>query len=146
LEDCVRVRTTAAAIILAAVGTLPLAGIADAQPADRDCADFATQAQAQAALAARPDDPDNLDADDDGIACELLFSISFTTTPDTSTTAPDATNGGQVRSVPQGGLDTGDGTMADDGADSHVLVVAGILLTGGLAAAALRRRTARRSS
>jgi hypothetical protein len=134
-----RVRTTAAAIILAAVATLPLAGIANAQPADRDCADFATQPEAQAALVAQPGDPDNLDADNDGIACEVLLSVSLTTTPDT-------TNCGQVRSVPQGGLDTGDGTMADDGADSHVLVVGGMLLTGGLAAAAIRRRTARRSS
>jgi hypothetical protein len=140
-----RVRTTAAAIILAAVAALPLAGIANAQPADRDCADFATQPEAQAALAAQPGDPDDLDSDDDGIACEILFSISFTT-PDTTTTTSDTTDGGQVRSVPQGGLDTGDGTMADDGADSDVLVVGGMLLTGGLAAVALRRRTARRSS
>jgi len=141
-----RVRTTAAAIILAAVATLPLAGVATAQPADRDCADFATQPEAQAALVAQPGDPDNLDADNDGVACEILLSISLTTTPDTTTTTPDTTNGGQVRSVPQGGLDTGDGTMADDAADSDVLVVGGMLLTGGLAAAAIRRRTARRSS
>ncbi|WP_308283157.1 thermonuclease family protein [Pseudonocardia nigra] len=38
---------------------------------DRDCADFATQADAQAALA--PGDPERLDADNDGIACESSF-------------------------------------------------------------------------
>ena len=86
-----RVRTTAAAIILAAVATLPLAGVATAQPADRDCADFATQPEAQAALVAQPGDPDNLDADNDGVACEILLSISLTTTPDTTTTTPDTT-------------------------------------------------------
>ena len=38
--------------------------------ADLDCDDFATQAQAQAELDADRSDPNNLDADDDGIACE----------------------------------------------------------------------------
>ncbi len=37
---------------------------------DLDCADFATPAQAQAELARDPSDPNNLDADDDGIPCE----------------------------------------------------------------------------
>ncbi len=44
--------------------------------ADRDCADFATQAQAQAHFEAGGGSPrynfDRLDADGDGIACELL--------------------------------------------------------------------------
>ena len=38
-----------------------------------DCAGFATQADAQAALDADPSDPYNLDADDDGLACEVYF-------------------------------------------------------------------------
>ena len=42
----------------------------DSSADDKDCADFASQADAQAALTAEPSDPDNLDADDDGIACE----------------------------------------------------------------------------
>jgi micrococcal nuclease len=37
---------------------------------DLDCADFATQQQAQAALERNPSDPNNLDADYDGEACE----------------------------------------------------------------------------
>jgi hypothetical protein len=37
---------------------------------DLDCADFATQAAAQRELERDPTDPHNLDADDDGIACE----------------------------------------------------------------------------
>jgi len=37
---------------------------------NRNCDDFATQAEAQANLDANPNDPNDLDADDDGIACE----------------------------------------------------------------------------
>lgn len=37
---------------------------------DLDCADFATQAEAQAEFDADPSDPNGLDADADGIACE----------------------------------------------------------------------------
>ncbi len=40
--------------------------------ADADCADYASQAEAQAALRADPRDPHHLDADRDGIACEKL--------------------------------------------------------------------------
>jgi hypothetical protein len=59
--------------------------------ADRDCADFATQAEAQAVLMADPSDPERLDADDDGIACEDLFG----------------TEGRQVAVFPLGGVATG---------------------------------------
>jgi hypothetical protein len=38
--------------------------------ADLDCGDFATQQQAQAALERNPSDPNRLDADNDGEACE----------------------------------------------------------------------------
>ncbi len=54
---------------LCALAVLAVAPQALAQ-ADLDCADFATQAQAQAELEADPSDPNGLDADDDGIACE----------------------------------------------------------------------------
>jgi hypothetical protein len=37
-----------------------------------NCADFASQAQAQAVLRADPTDPNRLDGDADGIACEHL--------------------------------------------------------------------------
>lgn len=58
---------------------------------DRDCDDFTTQAQAQAALAADASDPDRLDRDGDRIACEELFG----------------TQGRQVAVVPNGGVATG---------------------------------------
>jgi len=40
------------------------------ESADLDCDDFATQADAQTELDADPSDPNGLDADSDGIACE----------------------------------------------------------------------------
>lgn len=63
---------------------------------DKDCPDFASQADAQAALDAEPGDPDNLDADDDGIACEQHFGE----------------DGQQVQVHPTGGVDTG-GLLGD---------------------------------
>ena len=41
---------------------------------DLDCADFATQEEAQAELESDPDDPNDLDRDGDGVACENLPS------------------------------------------------------------------------
>ena len=43
-----------------------------AQEDQYDCASFGSQASAQAELERDPSDPSNLDADDDGIACEEL--------------------------------------------------------------------------
>jgi hypothetical protein len=60
---------------------------------DRDCADFVSQADAQAALDADLSDPDHLDADVDGIACEDHFGNA----------------GQQVQVHPSGGVDTGGG-------------------------------------
>ncbi|MDT0350208.1 hypothetical protein [Pseudonocardia charpentierae] len=60
---------------------------------DRDCGDFASQADAQAALDADLSDPDHLDADVDGIACEDHFGNA----------------GQQVQVHPSGGVDTGGG-------------------------------------
>ena len=45
-----------------------------AQTGDLDCSDFATQEDAQATLDADPSDPNGLDAEGDGMACESLPS------------------------------------------------------------------------
>jgi hypothetical protein len=58
---------------------------------DRDCPDFAIQAAAQAALAEGPGDQEQLDGDDDGVACEQHFG----------------TEGQQVAVYPLGGVATG---------------------------------------
>jgi hypothetical protein len=63
-------RRTLCTAATTATMALVLAGPAAAQTADRDCPDFATQAEAQAAFNAVPGDPERLDRDGDGIACE----------------------------------------------------------------------------
>ena len=57
---------TAAPIVVTGFDPLRYIGQADAY----NCGDFASQAQAQAVLRADPRDPNRLDADNDGIACE----------------------------------------------------------------------------
>ena len=47
---------------------------------DLDCDDFATAAEAQAELQRDPTDPNNLDADNDGVACEEDGDDGTTTT------------------------------------------------------------------
>jgi hypothetical protein len=58
---------------------------------DRDCADFDSQADAQAALEESSNDEERLDADDDGVACEDHFR----------------TEDQQVAVHPRGGVATG---------------------------------------
>jgi uncharacterized repeat protein (TIGR02543 family) len=67
---------------------------------DTNCADYATSAEATTAM--RPGDPDHLDGDDDGIACE-----SSLPTGDSGETGDDEQDGGAVlpntgNQVPQG--------------------------------------------
>jgi len=62
-------RTTAfVTALLAALLLLPTAAFAQ----DLDCSAFATQPEAQQVLEADPSDPNGLDRDGDGIACESL--------------------------------------------------------------------------
>ncbi len=60
------------------------------QADDLDCADFSTRGQAQAEFAKDRSDPNNLDADNDGQACED-FDYGSTTSGDTTNAAPDST-------------------------------------------------------
>lgn len=135
-----RLRTIAASFAVAVAAALPLAGTASAAP-DRDCPDFATQAEAQAAFDSRAGDPERLDADGDGYACESRFGK-----PDGGS-APVAAAGradedvtdAQVREVPQGAVDTGDGSATTSPAPA-------LLVLGGVAALGVAaRRTARRT-
>ncbi len=54
------------------IAALVLMPVAFAQDEDLDCADFASQPEAQAELDRDTSDPNGLDADDDGTACETL--------------------------------------------------------------------------
>jgi hypothetical protein len=122
-----RLRTTAAAgVLFAAVLSL---GTGTANAADRDCPDFTSQAAAQAAFNAVPGDPERLDADDDGKACE---DHSY---PGTTTT-------GQVSTRPVGAVAAGDGSSTDDGSALPYLL-GGLALVGAGGAAVAARRSAR---
>lgn len=61
-------------LIVLSVAGLMLAGLASsaalAQTDDRDCRDFASQSEAQAVLRADATDPNHLDDDRDGVACD----------------------------------------------------------------------------
>ena len=106
----VRMTSTALAVgMLAAVLLLPAA----AKAQDRDCSDFATQAEAQVFFASNGGSPtnnfDNLDRDHDGVACEDL---------------------------PAGNISSTSGDLASTGFDAWKLValgIGGLGLAGGLA-------------
>jgi endonuclease YncB( thermonuclease family) len=101
---CISVSALAVAVVLALA---PSASAAPASAADRDCADFSTQAAAQdhfIALGGPGSDPDRLDGDGDGIACEdnpCPCNHSSTPTQPTQPLPPD-----------------GDGDGAPDASDS----------------------------
>jgi hypothetical protein len=145
-----RIRSLAVAAVIAAATTLPMAGVAFAQ--DRNCSDFEFQEDAQAAL--RSGDPDNLDDDDDGEACETLprrgsssgrgasdDDSNDNSNDDSNDNSNDNSNDeGQVRTKPKGSVDTGDGSSAPDTTAPAVLALAGIAAIGVTAAAARSSR------
>ena len=128
-----RLRTSAAATALATAGlTLALTGTASA--ADLNCSDFRTQGEAQAVLDADRTDPNRLDQDGDGIACESL-PAGGTEDGTTFTTS-------QVSTRPQGAVATGDGSSTD-GPGALPYAVGGFALLGAAGAAVAARRSAR---
>ena len=89
---------------------------------DLNCEDFSSQEDAQAELDADSSDPNNLDSDSDGEACEDFF-----------------TEVSHVRSTPSGGVETGGGGTlpARESTVANVAKVAGpplalALIVGGL--------------
>lgn len=126
-----RRRTTAAAgVLITAALSFGFSGTANA--ADLNCSDFTTQAEAQAVFDATPGDPNGLDRDKDGIACETLPGGS---------SAEDGTVTGtaQVSTRPAGAVAAGDGSSSDDGsALPYVLGGVAFAAAGGAAVAARR--------
>lgn len=61
-------RVIVAMSVLALMALAPMASAQD----DLNCSDFSSQPEAQAVLDADPSDPNRLDGDNDGIACEDL--------------------------------------------------------------------------
>ncbi|WP_340685945.1 excalibur calcium-binding domain-containing protein [Amycolatopsis coloradensis] len=101
---------------------------------DKDCADFPSQAAAQAELKKNPRDPHKLDGDHDGYACESRFG--------------EPAKSGQVKVKPVGGVATGGGPVETNGGFPEVATVAltgAALLTATAAGASLmlRRRAER---
>ena len=79
---------------------------------DRDCADFDSQAEAQAVLDDDPSDPERLDADDDGIACESFgYADEVETVPAAVTEDQSASEHHETTpAYPVGGVEAGDGS------------------------------------
>lgn len=131
-----RIRTFAAATLVAVVAALPLAGTAFA--ADRDCKDFAGQAEAQAAL--QPGDPERLDQDDDGIACETYeYAAAASSSSDASGSGSGSASSDddQVTVKPAGGVETGGGP--ESALSTGLTVALGAAAAGGVGAVAVRR-------
>jgi hypothetical protein len=118
------------AIILTAGMSVPMAGTALA--ADRDCPDFASQADAQAAFDAVPGDPERLDGDNDGQACEKYAYAS--------------SGSGQVATSPRGGVAAGDGSSSTGDAGALPFLLGGLALVAAGGAAYGARRAARGSA
>src|SRR4051795_9666509 len=118
-----RRHTSAAADALIAV-MICIGFTGTARAADRDCKDFSSQAEAQAALL--PGDPERLDADHDGLACETYGYAARASTSSTSAS--------QVPSRPTGAVAAGDGSTADEGsAPSYVLGGVALIAAAGAA-------------
>lgn len=129
-----RIRTFAAATTVALMAALPLAGTAFA--ADRDCKDFAGQAEAQAAL--QPGDPERLDRDKDGIACESYeYAAASSSSGSGSSAGSSADDGDQVSVKPAGGVETGGGP--ESALSTGLTVLLGAAAAGGVGAVAVRR-------
>jgi len=129
--------------LLAMVGVVSLGTSPAAAQNLYNCADFSSQEQAQAVLDADPSDPNYLDADHDGYACETFFGYigaPVSGQPDVDdvpdTTTDDSSNAPVVTDLP----DTGTGDAVNDTRVDLLLVsLAAMSLAGGLA---LRRRQA----
>jgi hypothetical protein len=143
-------RTTVGAAVLAAALSLPLAGVAAAQTVT--CTSFTTQQAAQTVYNQNRADPNGLDRDKDGTACEPgtdgVLGNGEGAAPTTTVVRPTVV-------YPTRGVETGAGGTAGQPralAESSDSGVGGIALLAGGAAALVaggvvlvRRRVARRS-
>ena len=134
-----RSTTAAAGVLVTAALSLTFSGTA--QAADLNCSDFATQQLAQAEYDRDPSDPNGLDRDDDGIACETRPSGGSVVAEDDTTMGSNA----QVPNRPAGSVAAGDGSSAPD-ASSMPYVLGGVALTAAGGAAFAARRSARTSA
>ena len=132
-------RSTAAAAGVLFTAALSFGFSGTAQAADRDCPDFPDQASAQAAYNAVPGDPERLDGDGDGQACEEYGYAPAAAAPGGAATP-------QVASRPSGSVAAGDGSSATDAGSAMPYVLGGVALTAAGGAAFVARRSARTSA
>jgi Excalibur calcium-binding domain len=139
-----RRRTTAVGgLLFAAALSIGFSGTASAE--DLDCSDFATQAEAQASFNSTPGDPNDLDRDDDGIACEALpgSSGAEAVSEDDTVLGDDTdTEDDQVSTQPEGAVEAGDGSTTADGS-ALPYVLGGLAFAGAGGAAVAARRSSR---
>jgi hypothetical protein len=95
---------------------------------DRDCADFDSQPEAQEVLEDDPSDPNGLDGDSDGVACEDLPGGSSASPSASASASPSASAGGGLPPAPGGDYDCADLTysqaqqvLRSDPSDPHGL-------------------------
>lgn len=132
------------AVALLSAGSLALSSSPAAAVTDRDCPDFTSQAAAQAAFDSAPGDPERLDRDGDGQACEDFDygAVAGDATPEPS---PAAGSGDSAEvppaAAPRGGVAAGAGGTADPSSTGPLAAVAlgGVLIGAGVLTA--RRRS-----
>lgn len=99
---------------------------------DLDCEDFTTQQQAQAVYDQDPSDPNNLDADNDGLACEDSLpnqSVGSTPAPAETEDADDATAAQYAGGDQYDDGDAATPALPDTGGPA-LLPLAGLVLLG----------------
>ncbi|MGY2079887.1 hypothetical protein [Modestobacter sp. SYSU DS0657] len=133
-----RLRSTAVATVLFAGLSIPMAGTALAADV-YNCSDYTYQEEAQAVFNEDTSDPNQLDDDDDQIACETLPSNGGSVTVSAGT---NGTTDGQVTTTPQGAVAAGDGSAAEDGSVLPY-VLGGLAFAGAGGAALAARRSSR---
>lgn len=134
-----------ASIVAAALGSavfFTFSGTALAQ--DRDCADFSSRQEAQAAFEGQAGDPERLDADNDNLACESLDGGGSAPAEDVSGGQGQTTGGDEDSgAAPTGGVEAGHGGMAGRPADAIPVGLAGAALLAAGGVAAFQRWTGR---
>lgn len=115
---------------------LAMAPAVMAQSADTDClTDYATQEEAQAVYNQDPSDPNGLDDDDDGIACETLPSGGTSAAPQPQSQYAPTTAAEAIDEVTPSTTTTT--PLPDTGGPSLALLAGALLIGAGLT---LRRR------
>jgi hypothetical protein len=141
-----RLRSTAVATVLFAGISIPMAGTALAADV-YNCDNFTYQEEAQAVFDQDTTDPNQLDDDDDRLACETLPSrgTSAAAAPTTTSTSASTSGGTQVAARPSGSVAAGDGSSAETGS-TLPYVLGGLAFAGAGGAALAARRSSRTSA